>query len=162
MRFGHQVDAARHVLHGSIGGEAHIGRETLLRLLGTHARRKVDEHVCTAAHTLLHQQDVPTAFLLQLHGARKNLRRMALLVEVQHQPRERKEGVGYGAVVVLERSAMGRPYGKAAFQFLVAGFDEPAELGQGGLAACLLPLLAVDGHHGCAVPVAHAGKGAYS
>ena len=161
MRFGHQIDAARHVLHGSVGGEAYILGETLLRFLGSHALGKPDQYVSAAANTLLHQQNLPATFLLKLHRARKNLRRIALLVEVQHQSRQGLQGIGYGAVVVLEPGTMGSPYGKAALQLLVAGFDESAELGQLWTAACLLPLLTGDGHYGCAMPVAHAGKGRY-
>ena len=87
---------------------------------------------------------------------------MAFLVEVQHQSRERHQGIGYGAVVVIEETAVGCPHGQPSLQVVITGFDEPAEFGKGGFAPCFLPLLAGDGHYGCAMPVAHAGKGSYS
>ena len=87
---------------------------------------------------------------------------MAFLVEVEHQSRKGFQGIGYGAMIVFEQPAMGCPYGQTALQLLVAGFDEPTEFDERRSATGFLPLLAGNGEDGCAMPVAHTGKGGYS
>ena len=96
--------------------------------------------------------------LLQLQGAGKNLLRMPFLVKIQHQPRQRPEGVGGGTVVVLEGGAMGCPHGQAVLQFFIARLDAAAHFRQPGLASQGLPLRAGGGEDGRAVTPSDAGE----
>ena len=162
MRLCHQVDAAAHILHRAVGREAYILREAFLGILSGHANGEFDEHMRTPANAVLHKQDFPSALLLKAKRRFQDFGGMALLIEVEHEARQGYQGIGYGAMIVLEGAAVGCPHGQAALQMIVAGFDESAELSQLRLAPCLFPLLSGDRHHGCAMPVAHAGKGGYS
>ena len=66
MRFRHQVNAPRNILHGSIRLKAHILRKPLLGILGGHAGGEFDKHMRATAHTVFHEQDFPFALLLKL------------------------------------------------------------------------------------------------
>ena len=162
MRLCHQVDAAAHILHRRIRLEAYIGREAFLGFLGGHAIREGNEYVRTPAHTVFHQEDFPFALFLKAKRCFQNFGGMALLVEVEHEPRKGFQGIGDGAMMVLEQPTVGCPYGEAAFQLFVTSFDEPAELGKRRFSPCFLPLLAGNGKNRCTMPLAHAGKGVYS
>ena len=117
IALGHQEDAPCHILHGRVGLEAHILREALLCLVGSHARGQGKEYVCTATHRVFYQQYLPLAFGLQGQGACQDFFGMALLVEVHHQPLQGLQGIAVGTAVVLEGSAVGCPDGQGGLQF---------------------------------------------
>ncbi len=57
MVLGHHIDAARNILHGFVGLESgSLGYQTL-GFIGRHAFGQFHQHMGSAAHTLLYEQN---------------------------------------------------------------------------------------------------------
>ena len=141
----YHIDTSGHILQRRVCLKTHVVREAVLRLLWRHPFGQGYQHVRTLADALFHEQNLPFPFLHQLQRAFKNLFRMTLLVEVQHQSWQGMQGILDGTVIVSESGTRRRPDRQFRLHLFVSCQHPSAHIQQFRVSTHLLPILSGGG-----------------